>query len=71
MKCTSCGKRIPKARLEALPETTLCVQCAERSGAAPVGFMVYGHKTAPELVIVDKRNEEALRQARRANRRSR
>lgn len=26
-ECVSCGKSIPKERLEALPHTTLCVQC--------------------------------------------
>lgn len=26
-QCVSCGKSIPKERLEALPHTTLCVQC--------------------------------------------
>lgn len=26
-QCISCGKSIPKERLEALPHTTLCVQC--------------------------------------------
>lgn len=26
--CDECGKKIPKARLNALPNTTLCVSCA-------------------------------------------
>jgi len=29
--CTSCGKQIPAARLEARPEAALCVQCQEKS----------------------------------------
>ena len=28
--CADCGKRIPTARLTALPYTTLCVECAAR-----------------------------------------
>lgn len=28
-KCEECGKAIPKARLDALPDTTLCLVCAE------------------------------------------
>jgi DnaK suppressor protein len=27
-KCENCGKRIPESRLEALPYTAVCVQCA-------------------------------------------
>jgi hypothetical protein len=31
--CEICGKRIPKERLEALPETKRCVECAARNGS--------------------------------------
>lgn len=31
-KCEICGKIIPKERLEALPETKRCVQCAKEKG---------------------------------------
>ena len=27
-KCEDCGKKIPESRLEAIPYTTVCVQCA-------------------------------------------
>jgi RNA polymerase-binding transcription factor DksA len=27
--CTSCGEEIAEGRLDALPETTLCVKCAD------------------------------------------
>ena len=27
-KCEECGKRIPESRLEAIPYTAVCVQCA-------------------------------------------
>lgn len=30
--CASCGKRIPAARLAALPFAELCVPCAEKAG---------------------------------------
>lgn len=30
--CSSCGERIPDARLESLPFTTHCVECADDSG---------------------------------------
>lgn len=32
-KCVVCGKAIPKARLEALPETSRCVECARKLGS--------------------------------------
>lgn len=32
MKCGKCGKRIPKQRLAALPDTKLCVKCSELVG---------------------------------------
>lgn len=66
MKCF-CGAEIPIERSEAGYAT-----CIEHSNAKkPVGFMVYGHKTAGEIVIVNKDDEETLRQAQRAYRRSR
>lgn len=30
-KCSNCGKVIPAARLEALPDTTTCVECSKRN----------------------------------------
>ena len=31
--CAGCGRKIPPARLEALPHAVLCVRCAEAAGA--------------------------------------
>lgn len=31
-KCEKCGKKIPKERLAALPDTRLCVKCSENIG---------------------------------------
>lgn len=31
-KCERCGKKIPKERLEAIPETRLCVKCSTEIG---------------------------------------
>lgn len=30
-KCATCGKPIPAARLEALPDTTTCVECSKKN----------------------------------------
>jgi hypothetical protein len=69
-KCKYCEKPIPKARLEAIPETDMCVKCAETHGPkAKVGFMVYDGKTGSTLCTVDPDDEEALRRANRAHQR--
>jgi len=72
--CKICYAEIPKARLEAIPETVLCVTCSEKYGPKPKkGFMVTWHSkgTAPVLVTVDPDDQEAMRLATRANRRRR
>ena len=69
MTCTGCGCQIPQIRLDAIPGVQTCVKCSDEPKR--VGFMVYGHKTAGEVLTVDPRNSEALRQAQRAYRRAR
>ncbi len=36
-KCTICGKPIPRERLNALPQTKRCVDCAREKGSDIVG----------------------------------
>ena len=69
MNCESCGKKIPRERLECVPETTTCVGCSK----VPVyrGFMEYGHKTAGFLVMLPNDDDESVRRAERAFRRAR
>lgn len=67
--CLDCRGEIPVERLEHLPDTEYCVNCAPNYETRKVGFMVFDHKTAPELVIVDEADAEALRRASKANRR--
>jgi len=64
-----CGSEIPAERLEILPDTKTCADCSTEQRR--VGFLVYGHKTAGEVVMVDGGNAEAIRQARRAYERAR
>ena len=69
MECRICGIDIPTARIEAIPATTTCVKCSSvKSGH---GFMVFSHKTAPELVMISPDDTESIRQAQRSNKRSR
>ena len=69
MKCSHCNAQITPARLEILPDTKTCALCSTEQRR--VGFLVYGHKTAGEVVIIDGGNREAVRQAERAYRRAR
>lgn len=68
-KCDTCEQRIPLQRLEALPNTTTCVEHSREAGY--VGVMNYGHKTAGEVAMVKGDNEEAVRQLWRGYHRSR
>jgi len=66
-RCVVCDVEIPEERVELGFET-----CIKHSTAKPrVGFMVFNHKTAPEIAIVNSENKEGLRQAVRAFRRER
>lgn len=69
MNCRVCGHEIGKERLEALPGTTVCV--AHSTSTRPIGFMDFGHKTAPTMVVIRADQKEDLRRATRAFRRSR
>lgn len=69
MKCEICGVEIPRERLEAIPGVNRCVH---HSGVIKrIGLMDYSHKTAPSLVVLDPKNKESVRLARRAFNRSR
>lgn len=71
MICMRCKNPIPSDREEFILLTnkpSLCVQCSTEQ---PVrGLMDYGHKTAPQLVILPN-NKEVQRIAERAFRRAR
>lgn len=66
--CLVCGVPIPLERLEALPNTCYCINHAPNVKQS--GYLVYSHKTAPELLLIPN-NPESHRQAKRANRRAR
>jgi len=69
--CEKCGTPIPAERLEALPDTTTCVNCS--NVGIVLGFMTptASKGCAPELQMVHSSNPEAVRQALRAHNRSR
>ena len=52
-KCEVCDVTINQARLEVVPDTTMCVKCKESNESPIMGIMCYDHKTAPRLELVD------------------
>ena len=72
MFCTYCNSMIDNDRLEFLQETgrtLVCKDCSVETRA--MGWMDYGHKTAPQLVMVPANAKETIRILDRANRRAR
>lgn len=51
MKCELCGDPIHPDRLEILPTTTSCINCSDKVTDPIVGFMIYAHKTAGEVIM--------------------
>jgi hypothetical protein len=72
MLCQYCQDMIPEGRLEFLIEYNrpmVCKDCSTEQRA--VGYMDWGHKTAPSLVMVPANAKETIRKLDRANRRAR
>jgi hypothetical protein len=72
MNCIYCKTDVGVDRYEFLVETgrkIICKECSVESKA--VGFMDWGHKTAPSLVMVPSNAKETIRILHRANRRAR
>jgi hypothetical protein len=70
--CRYCHSSIPEGRLEFLIEYNkiiTCVSCSNEQRA--IGYMDWGHKTAPSLVMVPANATETIRKLDRANRRAR
>ena len=72
MNCIYCENGIDYDRYEFLVETgrkMICKNCSVENRA--VGFMDWGHKTAPSLVMVPANATQTIRILDRANRRGR
>jgi len=72
MNCIYCDNAIDYDRYEFLVETgrkIICKNCSVENRA--VGFMDWGHKTAPSLVMVPANATQTIRILDRANRRAR
>ena len=72
MNCIYCQNDVGFDRYEFLVETgrkIICKGCSVENRA--VGWMDYGHKTAPQLVMVPANATQTIRILDRANRRAR
>ena len=72
MLCNYCKSVIDEDRVDFLTEYNrpmVCKDCSVEQRA--VGFMDWGHKTAPSLVMVPANATETIRKLDRANRRAR
>lgn len=59
MNCVKCGEVINPLRLQALPNTRICIGCAEGSVKRKVGITTIegqGDHTYNDLLIVDESN---------------
>ncbi len=59
MNCLDCENEIPAARLEALPDTDFCVNCADKNATPVIARVIYSHKCDSELFIA--RGKENVR----------
>ena len=46
--CARCGAEIPAERVEAIPETMVCVKCAAEMGGSEFTVIVIAEKTSKE-----------------------
>ena len=72
MNCVSCFGLVDTERAEFLTEYNrpmICMNCSTEQRM--VGYMDYGHKTAPQLVMCSTHATETMRILDRANRRAR
>ena len=72
MICNYCRSMIDTDRADFLIKYNrlmVCVECSTEQRA--VGYMDWGHKTAPSLVMVPANAKETIRKLDRANRRAR
>jgi ribosomal protein L33 len=57
-QCVSCNKQIPPARLEAVPKTKYCVNCAKTHVQRPIAYQIWNDKNTPELMVITEYDEK-------------
>lgn len=53
--CESCGKAIPRERLELFPDSTLCVTCQQRADSSPGGTDDYCPRCGAKMTVRQKK----------------
>ena len=53
--CRDCGEQIAEARLEIVPDTIYCVNCADKNAEPFVARMIYSHKCDGEVFFAKGR----------------
>ena len=53
--CESCGKAIPRERLELFPDSTLCVTCQQRADSLPRGTDDYCPRCGAKMTVRQKK----------------
>jgi hypothetical protein len=64
--CTSCQNEIDPERIELLPNTLVCSECAKEGFNQPGAiraFLVFGHKTGGDIEIVPESTYELHKKA--------
>ena len=56
MNCVTCSFPIESERLEALPDTLVCISCARKGShqSKIKGVMVFGHKTGGYIQVISE-----------------
>jgi hypothetical protein len=49
--CERCGKPIPPRRLQALPQTRLCIECSEAIGGDFETYVIPEHTGKPSFIV--------------------
>ncbi len=63
--CESCGKPVPKERLDVLPHTRFCVRCASQNGSVPEANLNDGRPSGPKDTLAPEGEMEEDRRSRR------
>ena len=59
MECSNCNNQIDEERLELLPRTKICSECAQQIPFTPMkGAMIFDHKTGGQLQVMGDKEYE-------------
>ena len=59
-ECKACGKKIPKIRLEAVPNTQFCVKCVDENDSGKVAVPIYSIDGV-DVALIDKESASIIK----------